>query len=275
MFQIGWIDIISDDIHAESTANIHKYTPNTAGSDDPDGFAVQIHARQADNGKIEIPGAVVCFVQFAIQGQKQRHGMFRHGIGRITRNPDNIDFFVRCFYIHIIIAGTSHGNHFYAVFIQAFNSLFVDIVIDKGADRVKPLGQFGCMLIEFFFEIYDFICVVEFFEPNFIIGFCIKKGDFFHGYFSRFVFPFFNPNIFISIFQSFSIRKKVLKLKDLFLLYGMHIFMSFFLSEIRIFPLVYSTRPSRSKYFIILETTSLALPMSLAISSWVKWSISI
>ena len=82
--------------------------------------------------------------------------------------------------IHIAEAGTAHGKNFHAALMHTLDSHFVYVGIDKRANAVKALRDFGGMVVELFFKVRDFVIFAVLVKIRTVIRLCIEKRDFFH-----------------------------------------------------------------------------------------------
>ena len=79
-----------------------------AGTDDARRLAVHVEPHQAVQREIPVARAPVGTVDFAVERQHQRHGMFRDGMGRIGRNAHDGDaVFGRGLQVYVVEAGAT------------------------------------------------------------------------------------------------------------------------------------------------------------------------
>ena len=120
-------------------------------------FAVEIESLQPAQFKIPLPHPIVRFVDAAVQGQNQSHGVLRNRIWRIGRNPNDLEAVLCCGgEIHVVEASTAQGNKPHAIARQISNRFFAQFIVHEDTDRVSIFGkttgmrpQTGFMKVEF------------------------------------------------------------------------------------------------------------------------------
>lgn len=172
--------VIGDHLHAEATADVDENAADLARADDAYGFAVEIKAGEAVQGEVELPGAVIGLVDAADGGEQQRHGVFRHGIGRIGRHVNHVDLAEGMLDIHVVVTRRAQGDQLHAAFVQAVDDRGVHRIVDKDAHRLAPVRQRRGILIQFGLvklELHPLLRAVGF-KRRHIVGLGVKKCHF-------------------------------------------------------------------------------------------------
>ena len=102
---------------------------------------MKIKARQAVQGEIEFPCAVVRLVNAPHRGEQQRDGVLRHGVGRIGRHVHHVHLAKGRPHVHIVVSGGPQGDQLHAVGVQLIDHRGVHRIIHKHAHGVAALGQ--------------------------------------------------------------------------------------------------------------------------------------
>ena len=148
VFRIGE-DVVSQHLHAEPLEYPDQLTGDLAGADDARRLAVHVEPHQAVQREIPVARAPVGTVDFAVERQHQRHGMFRDGMGRIGRNAHDGDaVFGRGLQVYVVEAGATQCDQFHAHRGQLAYRAGVGRVVDEDADRVGPLRQQGVVAVQ-------------------------------------------------------------------------------------------------------------------------------
>ena len=102
-------------------------------------------------------------------------------VRRVGRHAHDVQLLERGLYVHVAVAGAAHGDELHAVVVKPFDGERVDAVVDEGAHRVEPVGEFGGVVVELFLEVGDLIVLAERVEPGAVVRLGIEKRDFLHG----------------------------------------------------------------------------------------------
>ena len=147
---------------------------------------MEVEAQEAAEGEIMITRSQISAMNFTIECEDERHGMFCDGVRRVSRDADDVDAAVSMAHIDVIETCAAHGNEFDAAICQDVNGLSRNIVIDEGADCVVASGEFCGIGREFTLEIFDFEIIFFIFSIKkfAVIGFCIKD-QYFHNVTSK------------------------------------------------------------------------------------------
>ena len=169
-------------MHAEAAADIDENPADLAGAHHAHGFAVKIEAREATQGEVEFPGAVVGLVDPPHGSEQQRHGVLRHRVGRIGRHVHHVDLAEGGPDIHVVVARRAQRNQPDAEFVKLINHGRVHIVIHKDAHRVAASGQFHRILVELCLQETEghIVVLAVGLKGSNIVGFRVKKSNFNH-----------------------------------------------------------------------------------------------
>ena len=172
--------VIGQDLHAETSADIPKDAADLTGADEADGLAMEVKAGQSGQAEIEFPGADVCLVGPAVDGQKQCHGVLRHRVGRVGGDPEHVDLSKGRPGVHVVEARAAQGDDLHAQLMEPVHNGLIDGVVDKDADPVESGGQGDGILVEFGLVIFDLQVgpAGEVVKAGHVIGLGVKKSDF-------------------------------------------------------------------------------------------------
>ena len=134
--------IVGHDLHAESLENADQLAGDLARADDARGLAVHVEAHQPVKREVAVARAPVGAVYLAVERQHQRHGVFRHGVRRIGRNPHHGNPVTGGgVQIDVVEARAAQRDQLHTHPGQLADGLGVSRVVDEDADRIGTLRK--------------------------------------------------------------------------------------------------------------------------------------
>ena len=134
--------IVGHDLHAEPLENADQLAGDPARADDPRGLAVHVETHQPVEREVAVARAPVGAVYLAVERQHQRHGVFRHGVRRIGRNPHHGNPVTgRGVQVDVVEARTAQRDQLHAHPGQLADGPGVGRVVDEDADRIGTLRK--------------------------------------------------------------------------------------------------------------------------------------
>lgn len=136
------LHIVGADLAAEAEEDVANGLADFAGADDADGFAAEIEAHEAIEGKIGTPGTIVGAMDAAVEGEHEADGEFGHAVGGIGRYACDADALRGGgLEVDIVVAGGADDDKADAMPGQRTQDRFIDLIVDKDADGVLSLGE--------------------------------------------------------------------------------------------------------------------------------------
>lgn len=109
---------------------------------DANGLAVHVEAHQPVEREVAVARAPVGAVYLTVERQHQRHGVFRHGVRRIGRNPHHGNPVTgRGVQVDVVEARTAQRDQLHAHPGQLADGPGVGRVVDEDADRIGTLRK--------------------------------------------------------------------------------------------------------------------------------------
>ena len=141
ILRIG-IEVIGQHLHAEPLEDADQLPGDPPRTDDPRRLAVKIETQQAVQREVAVARAPVGTVDLAVERQHQRHGVLRHGMRRIGRDPHHGHAAAgRLAQINVVEARTAQRQELHTLRRKRPHGLGVGRVVDEDADRIGPLRQ--------------------------------------------------------------------------------------------------------------------------------------
>ncbi|MNE10232.1 hypothetical protein D3C80_1029360 [compost metagenome] len=138
------VGVVRQQLAAETGHDASEGGPDLAGTDHPDGFAVQVEAGQPVQGEVTFAGAVVGPMQAPVECQDERHGVLGNGVWRVGRHAHHGQAqALGGGQVDVVVAGRAQGDQPRASGGQALQHRRVEFVIDEGADHLKAICQGG------------------------------------------------------------------------------------------------------------------------------------
>ena len=171
---------MGDHTHAEAPAQLDEGAADLARADHAGGFAVEIHAGEAADVEVELPGADVGLVQAAVHRQQHAHGVLRDGVGRVGGHAHHRKFALGGLEVHVAVTRAAHGQHAHALVDQDAHGLRTDIVVDEGAGCVEARRQTRGLRVQLVLVVMNLVLAVDAVEALPVVGLRVEKSDAFH-----------------------------------------------------------------------------------------------
>ena len=138
--------VVGQDVHAKPAQNLDKFFGNLSHSHDAGGFSVHVESHQSFQFKVALARAIHRTVDFAVEAEHQRDGVFGHGMWRISGDSYySYPCVFGCLHVYIVEAGATQSDELHAVFLQQTDYMRVAFGIDKDTCHLLAPGQFGRM----------------------------------------------------------------------------------------------------------------------------------
>ena len=171
---------MGDHPHAEAPAQLDEGAADLARADHACGLAVEIHAGEAADVEVELPGADVGLVQAAVHRQQHAHGVLRDGVGRVGGHTHHGEPAFGGLEVHVAVASAAHSQHAYALVDEDAHGLRADIVVDEGAGRVEARRQARGLRVQLVLVVVNLVLAVDAVEALPVVGLRVEKCDAFH-----------------------------------------------------------------------------------------------
>lgn len=141
---VGGEWIVGEDAGVEAFEDLGGDASDFSGADNADGFAGDVEADEAGEGEVVLAHAVEGAVDFAVEREAERDGVFGNGVGRVGGDAGDGDLeFARGVEIDVIEAGAAESDHFDAKIFESLENGAIGAVVDEEADRASAGGGGG------------------------------------------------------------------------------------------------------------------------------------
>ena len=173
-------DIVGEDFHPETLEDVNQYAGDFPGADDTHRLAVHVETHEAVEREVAVARPPAGTGNLTIEGKHQGDSVFRHGVGRISRDADDADAILPGgSQIDVVVAGAAESEEFRAVLGHGAEDFGVGGIIHEDAGGLGFLGGddgvgVQVALVVFALEAESFVGLVE---GSLVVGLRSEESD--------------------------------------------------------------------------------------------------
>ncbi len=174
------IEVVGQYVHAEAAEDADELLGYLARADDARRLAVHVEAQQAVQGEVAVARAPRGAVDFAVEREHQRHGVLRHGVGRVGGHANHRDAALGGgLQVDVVVARAAQGQQLDAVCGHQADDFGVGRVVHEDADHVHALRQDDVVLVQVTFVETEFETELSVFlvERSLVVGLRAEECD--------------------------------------------------------------------------------------------------